>query len=538
MFLLSLYQVIYLLTAVTGFILAVIVLSSKNRDTFSYLYGLVNVSMLVWAAGRYGSLVATTHDSALFWVRILYFGSILIYIFFLHTIFVFLGIEKERGKLLGLFYCNALLLLVANIIDILLGTHLLIADVAPKLFFSFYELPGILYIFQTLSNLAIPVLTFYEMLRAYRDPSLTPVKKEQLSAILVSSVLGFFGGGTILLLVYNVPIQPFGLPFVALQFIIITYAIAEDRLFNLKVIMAQLFVLALWIFIFVRAYLSTNLGDQISNWALLAVTIFVGILLIRSVAQEVRQREKIEKLAKDLETANEKLTLLDKQKSEFVSIASHQLRSPLTAIKGYSSMLLEGSFGKLTKKIAGAVHTVYESSESLVLVIDNFLNLTRIEQGRMTYEKSPTDLKALTEHIVAQLLPNVEKKGLKISFEGSDKVDFTKEVDPNKVQQVILNMIDNAIKYTPTGSIQVKIDQTVGGKITIVISDTGIGMSEATVAKLFQKFSRADDASKTNAGGTGLGMYLASEIMHAQGGAVRAESDGLGKGSRFIIEFA
>ncbi|MES2952963.1 MAG: ATP-binding protein [Patescibacteria group bacterium] len=368
------------------------------------------------------------------------------------------------------------------------------------------------------------------------------IQKRQIGFIFAGTILatlcGSFFNLFLPLAVNNYNFVRLGPVFTVFMVGSIAFAIVKYRLFNLKVIAAQLLTASLWLFITVRLLISQTTEDQIANGSLLVLTVFFGFLLVRSVIREVEIREKVERLAKDLESANEKLTELDQQKSEFVSIASHQLRSPLTAIKGYSSMLLEGSFGKTTKKVGGAIHTIFESSESLVRVIDNFLNLSRIEQGRMTYDMAPTDLKLLTQSVVEQLLPNIEKKGLKVRFEvASEHAEYVANLDKNKVQQVILNVLDNSAKYTPSGSILVKIDRNVGGKISIVISDTGIGMSKETIAKLFQKFSRAEGAGKVNAGGTGLGMYLARQIMEANGGVIRAESDGVGKGSRFIIEF-
>lgn len=537
MFLLSLYKIIYLLTAITGFVLSVVVFRNSKGDRFSFFYGLVNVAVFVWALGRYMSLLANTEAEALLAVRVLYFGSVLIYVFFLHTILIFLNLEKKRSYLLTIFYANAAILLAINTSDIFLGKNLFIADVVPKLFFPYYEVVGKAYILQLIANLFIPIYTFTELFICYREGIFEENKRQQLKYILISSIFGFIGGGTILLLVYDIPIQPFGLPLVALQFITIAYAIARFRLFNLKVIAAQLFVLALWAFIFARAYLSTTTEDRISNWGLLLVTIVFGIFLMRSVRMEVEQREKIEVLAKELSAANERLKDLDRQKSEFVSIASHQLRSPLTAIKGYSSLVLEGSYGPVTDKIKMAVDRIFQSSQSLVVVIENFLNISRIEQGRMKYDFAPVELTVLARQIVDQLLPNGEKKGLKIIFETKVQPPVTVSADADKLRQVILNLVDNAIKYTPTGSITVAVEKSPSGSPKIVISDTGIGMTQETISKLFQKFSRADGASKVNAGGAGLGLFLASEIMKAHHGTVRAESDGVGKGSRFLIEF-
>ncbi len=261
----------------------------------------------------------------------------------------------------------------------------------------------------------------------------------------------------------------------------------------------------------------------------------------RQLKKEVIQREKIENLASELQVsndkfwvANEKLKELDKQKTEFVSIASHQLRSPLTSVKGYASMLLEGSFGPLSEKAAEAVGRIFQSSQKLVVVIEDFLNITRIELGTMKYEMAEIDFKALTEAIVRDVKPTVERNKLKISFEAAPE-EFKVKADSGKISQVVSNLIDNAMKYTHAGSIKVRLEK-LGGKNRLLVTDTGIGIAPETMPKLFEKFSRAHDAGKTNIIGTGLGLYVAKQIVEAHGGKIWAESEGQGKGSTFIVE--
>ena len=333
----------------------------------------------------------------------------------------------------------------------------------------------------------------------------------------------------------------------SLFLICIGYAILKYKLFNVKVIVTEIFVFFLWSLILIRTIISQQTTDLLINGGLLIVTVVVGIFLIRSVAREVAQREKIEKLAVDLErsnteleVANERLKELDRQKTEFVSIASHQLRSPLTAIKGYSSMLLEGSFGKLASKPREAVQVVFESSQKLVGVIEDFLNITRIELGKMKYEMSIIDMGKMVESVVNELKPNVMRRGLTMTFSG-DEGPYNILGDAGKLNQVFLNVIDNAIKYTPKGSIAVKIERREeGGQKLIRFSskDTGVGMDQTTIPKLFEKFVRASGAGQINISGTGLGLYVAKQIVEAHGGKIWAESEGKGHGSTFIMEMA
>jgi signal transduction histidine kinase len=254
------------------------------------------------------------------------------------------------------------------------------------------------------------------------------------------------------------------------------------------------------------------------------------------VKKEIEQREKIEKLALDLEKANVRLRELDNLKSEFLSFASHQLRSPLTAIHGYTSMLLEGDFGEIPEKIKPTVETLDKSSQSLIKIVNDFLNISRIEQGRMQYDFSQFDLKELVEEVIAEQRPNVEVKGLAFTFIPEQSDSYSVNADRGKLKQVIGNILDNSIKYTPSGSIQVSLNHKTG-LATISITDTGIGIDPEEIPKLFSKFSRAKDAHKTNVTGTGLGLFVAKQMIEAQKGKIWVESKGKGTGSTFFIQF-
>ena len=282
----------------------------------------------------------------------------------------------------------------------------------------------------------------------------------------------------------------------------------------------------------------------ISFLVLIIFSLFIIIIRMsgKQLQKETTHREKIEGLMTKLNESNDKLWItneklkeLDRMKTEFVSMATHQLRSPLTAIKGYSSMILENSFGPVEEKARGAVDVIFQSSQKLVKVIEDFLNITRIELGTMKYDQSEVDFKALVESVAKELRINVEKKGLQFSFEADEAGDYKLIGDSGKLAQVVGNLIDNAIKYTPEGWIKVNLNHN-GDKIRMTISDSGVGMVAEVIPKLFQKFIRADDAGKVNITGTGLGLYVVKQIVEAHQGKVWAESDGVGKGSRFIVE--
>jgi len=332
-------------------------------------------------------------------------------------------------------------------------------------------------------------------------------------------------------------------PFYVLLFLGITaYAITRHHLFNIKVIATQLLVFALWLVILIPTLLSKTFTDWLVNGLTLALVVLAGLFLIRSVKKEVDQREKIEGLMRELGhandrlwVANEKLQELDKLKTEFVSMATHQLRAPLTAIKGYASMILENSFGPLEAKARGAVDIIFQSSQKLVNVIEDFLDISRIELGTMKYEKQEFDFREMVNKVVTELRPSIEKKGLQFSFSPTPDADYKFAGDSGKLAQVVGNLIDNAVKYTREGWINAALERR-DSKIRLTVTDSGVGMPAEVIPKLFQKFIRADDAGKVNIQGTGLGLYVAKQIVEAHGGKIWAESEGAGKGSRFVVE--
>ena len=319
-----------------------------------------------------------------------------------------------------------------------------------------------------------------------------------------------------------------------------TYAILKLHLFNIKVIATELLVFALSSFSLIRTIVSDQLNDQIINGGIFLCILIVGVFLIRSVINEVKQRQKIEKLAKELEKANERLKELDALKTEFISFATHQLRAPITAIKGYTSEILEGDFGSVPDNLKAPAEVIMESSSSLAVLVDDYLNVSRIEQGKMKYEFSDFNLGDLVNEVANEQRPSVEKKGLKLEVKvdgdpSGGEAGAQIHADRGKIKQVIMNLLDNAVKYTPTGQITIALTKQ-DGKARLLVKDTGAGIKPETMSHLFQKFSRASDASKYNLLGTGLGLYLASELLKAHHGKIWAESEGDGKGSSFFVE--
>ncbi|OGG88341.1 hypothetical protein A2592_00815 [Candidatus Kaiserbacteria bacterium RIFOXYD1_FULL_42_15] len=316
----------------------------------------------------------------------------------------------------------------------------------------------------------------------------------------------------------------------------LTYLIVEYKIYNLNILGAQALIVTLWFLIGSLLFVAQSIQTKIVSGFTLLVAVVLGIILVRSIKNTVHQREEIEKLAIKLEKTNVRLKILDKQKSEFVSIASHQLRSPLTSIRGYISMMQEGSFGAVTAKMIEPLQRINESASMMATSIEDFLSVSRIESGNMKYEYSDFNLRDQAEHIVDDLRPEALKKGLLLLFRTDLNCQGIVKADVGKIQQILHNLINNSLKYTPKGTITVYVHDDKKRKLLYVeIIDTGIGMSQVTIDSLFEKFTRAQNANSVNIKGTGLGLFIAREMARAMKGDVTAHSEGEGKGSHFIF---
>lgn len=235
-----------------------------------------------------------------------------------------------------------------------------------------------------------------------------------------------------------------------------------------------------------------------------------------------------------LASANKQLQNVDKAKSEFLSVASHQLYTPLTALRGYVSMMQEGDFGDVPVEQKPILEILDQSALRLITLIKGLLDISRIERGKFELNLQSTDLAAMVRELVRDLLPNAIQKGLQLKFDVAKDVVSNVVVDQERIRQIVLNFIDNSIKYTTEGSIDVSVREK-NGKVYFSVKDTGKGISEDDLPKLFHKFSRVGGASRYHTEGTGLGLYVAMQVVEEHKGEVKAESPGEGLGSTFTL---
>lgn len=226
---------------------------------------------------------------------------------------------------------------------------------------------------------------------------------------------------------------------------------------------------------------------------------------------------------------------IDRRKSEFISIASHQLRSPLTGIKWLADMLRKGDLGKLEEKQQKVADQLFDANERLVVLVNELLNVSRLEVGSTKPNPVETDLRALLDGIVADTQPVVASKGQKLDYKAGD-LPKTMMIDPLLTREVVANILSNASKYSPDGSAVTLVALREGDDVRISVSDQGIGIPPADQKKMFQKFFRAENAAKSSITGTGLGLYVVKSVVELQGGKIWFEST-VGKGTTFHVTF-
>jgi signal transduction histidine kinase len=254
-----------------------------------------------------------------------------------------------------------------------------------------------------------------------------------------------------------------------------------------------------------------------------------------------------------LRKSYERLKELDRLKSNFLATVSHELRTPLNSVIGYSEMLLEGLAGQLSAEQSEYVGTIMEKGEQLLGLISGILDFSKIESGNLSIEKGQTDLNEIANSAVSTCMPLARKNGVSIEFIDSKDIPVI-QADRDKILQVMINIIGNAVKFNrKDGKVSIRADRFSGPHqkddkeytpaalepgtqdyVRIAISDTGVGIPEEKLERIFDSFYQVDGSSTREYGGTGLGLAIARSLVEAHRGSIKVES-ARGSGSTFTI---
>lgn len=537
-------QILVLLINIIGFGLAGLISKSERRAPVSRYFVMMIVFMFGWVNFAYFARITPSQELALLFLKIAWVATPLLFVsLYLFTV----GYIDKQKKYKWLTRIITTLGIGASFITAF--SHLIIKSpryldgmLAINYGSGMFPFLGVIFLFI--------VAPFYVIFSEYKKVS--DQKKIKLQYLITGAVLF-----CVMNLTFNI-VLPIVLDIVHLYWIgdyssiillgFIAYAIVKRDLFDIKIILTTIWVSLVAVLLVIDLFLfSQHVWMQIIKAITLITFLFLGRYLIKSVSGEIDRREELENLSDELvetniklKEANKKLKKLDKAKSEFISIASHQLRTPLTAIKGYLSMVVEGNYGELPKKAKEKLKEVLGSAERLISLVNDLLNVSRIESGKIDMKFKETDLEQFIEQVIKELKIVAEKEGLYLKFEKDFEENSKVELDQSRMRQVILNIIDNAIKYTEEGGITVKAkeQQLESGQdsVLIIIKDTGEGMTQKDINNIFNSFSRGSAGELMHTEGAGLGLYIAKKFIDMHHGSIWIESEGKRKGTKFLIE--
>jgi signal transduction histidine kinase len=262
---------------------------------------------------------------------------------------------------------------------------------------------------------------------------------------------------------------------------------------------------------------------EISQIQLLIFSVINFVLLILAIIIAVINSRKYGRIKE-----------LDKEKDEFISMAAHEMRAPLTAIKGYLSMIIEGDTGEVSNKTRGFLLDTLAVNERLVRLVNNMLNVSRIEQGRLVFQMENLHLARAAKSAFDNFRAEAERKKLEFTLEIPEKISDDVYADSDKVVEIIANLVSNAVKFTEKGNVRLKISNPTKAAIRLEVIDSGPGISSEEQSNLFRKFYRvAETSGKTI--GTGLGLYICKLLVEKFDGTIGLISEE-GRGSTFFFE--
>ena len=387
--------------------------------------------------------------------------------------------------------------------------------------------------YQSLGFLAIAAILFL-LVRAYRCAAKGLRAQIVLMGVgIISFLLLFFGIGylssylTTIGVFTDSELEMYGLFGMVIFMAYMGVILVRFKTFNVSVIAPQALVVALVILIGAQFTFIRSTTNLVLTSIALILTGVIGIVLIRSVKREIEQRKRIEELAKDLEKSN-------KQQIILIHFITHQIKGFVTKSRNIFSMIKEGDCGPVPESMRSMVEEGFRSDTKGVNTIQEILNAANIKNGKVEYKKEPFDLKALVDEIAGDLRGNAEAKGLSLVVETGTEPLFYPG-DRVQLTNAIKNLIDNSIKYTLKGEVQVSLAQE-GKAVRFMIEDTGVGITPEDMQHLFTEGGHGANSVKVNVESTGFGLYIVKNIIEAHGGKVWAESEGEGKGSRFIAE--
>lgn len=514
-----------IIALIANLFLAFAVFESDTRNATNRVFALLAISTSLWLVITHVVRIPGTESYTLFLHRLgIFLAAPMSTLFFLlaHT-FPSSTFQLSRRWLIVTVIATAVMMILN--ISPLAFTGVMpgkdIADPVPG--------PGLLP-FSVISTL-FSVLALYYLFKKFRTSS--GIARKQITLVVTGLVLML----SLIIATVLVPIILFSsiaflplTPLYTLCFLGLTaYAIAKYQLFNIKVLLTQALTLVLCVVLFAQIFGNTTLNARFIDGLVFAFAVYFGIMLVRSVKREVQQRETIQKQELELEAINT-------QQESLLHFISHEIKGYLTKGQNAFAGIVEGDYGAVPEPVQAIASGALREMRKGVSTVMDILDASNFKKGTMTYNKNTVDIKKAVLELSDDLRKTAEAKGLQFEVQASPTGEFLILGDEEKLRHhVIRNLIDNSIRYTPSGKITVSLSR-VGEHVRFAVSDTGVGIVAEDMKKLFTQGGKGKDSIKVNVDSTGFGLYVAKQVTEALGGKIAAHSDGAGKGAMFTVD--
>jgi len=490
-----------------------------GRERIHYIWGIFCIAVAVWAGAFYMVTLAHDPEAARFWWKISFTGLILNPFIFFHFVLEF--INDARILKIKKFIIISLYTIAGAFLIINLATNLIINGIT----FLFNEVyyntpPGVLHPYFMTIFVGLVFYAHYIIYQEYRKRRNDALFQQRVRYFFLATFIAYVGGSMNFLPVYGIEVPPVTSISVAIGSSIIAYTILRYKLFNIRVVTAQLLTLILAGLTIFRLIVSASTQEIIFNALILATTLFVGVYLILSVRKEVEQREEIQELAGRLKSVN--------------SVLAHDVKAVLGKNKDMFSVLLEGTFGPISDKAKPFLERSFVDTRKLIASIVNIL-----ASGRdLVLTVKPFDLREAIAEVVNDVVKDASAKHIAVGINMPEE-DCTIVADRAQLTtHTLKNLMENAINYNlENGSIAVNLSKKDAATFLLMVKDTGIGIKDDDKPNLFREGGCGKESLKVNVNSTGYGLVTAKKIVEAHGGKIWFESEGIsGQGTTFFVE--
>jgi signal transduction histidine kinase len=488
--------------------------TKKENTIFFFLC----MSQALWAISSFLMWISCGNDIAVsFWDRSVYFATCLMVPFLYHLSLEICGLAERRVSKILVRLCYIIGIFFAY----LTTTPYFVEGVFYYAYYGgchTYARTG--HHFFLIYVIAFLSFSFYNLYKTWRSEKQNQEKRDKAYFTLLGySVFSLAGIGMIT--AYGIVVYPAYYIFFPLFSLIITYAITERNLFissmATDILIGAILVLFSAFFFFPELQIGA-----IGKGSIFLLLLLSCSLLLKHNHEDIKRKEEAERVSK--------------LKTEFISIVSHQLRTPLAAIRGYTDMIKDGDYGAAPKEMSVPLDYIHDASVSMIKMVNGLLSVTRLERGKVELKVASFPVEKMIEGCIQDVELKAKEKGLYVKYERPEQALPLLRGDEEKIKHAVMNILNNAILYTVTGGVTITTSVLYSSKIRIEIKDTGVGIDAEEQQKIFESFSRGKKGVEMYTQGTGLGLYVAKSFIAMHKGTVTVSSEGKDKGSTFYID--